>query len=581
MKETVYDSYPIKIIGIDVLVIGTGGAGCRAAMEAFYGGSNVALVTKGYFAKSGTTAYRVADTAGYNAADGVVDPHDNPDEHYGDIIAAGLGMAYPNLARILAEEALDTISFLDSHGAKLERDLTTGKYIEVQGCFASRPRMHILKDHGERIIRALAPKIKSLPIDIIENTLITRLLIQDKRCVGAIGINAYGKPVVFRAKAVILACGGAGQLFNYTLTPKDITGDGYALGLIAGADLVNMEFMQVVIGTLAPTQIQFNTFLWNARPNLINEAGEMILDKYLPSDIRPDEVIEMKSRHFPFSTRDNSRFIEIAIHKEMLMAKESKTHNVFIDLTGISDEKVASLPEDAPLRKVWHIVKDFMKKRGFKIDEDPIMVGCFAHAINGGLKIDNNTQSTIEGLYAAGEVAGGPHGADRLGGNMLVTCQVFGARAGRQAAAVAAVLETPSPPEKQILNEIERLRALKKQDGSSNAAELRKRLKIAMWCGAMVVRTEKSLQSTLQKISTIETSLNDVKVKDNRDLKKLIELENMVLVGKVICRASLHRKESRGSHYREDYPVLDSSWRKRILIRYKGGELHEVEETNS
>lgn len=568
--------HPIQSLDTDVLVIGTGGAGCRAALEACGAGARVTLVTKGRFAKSGTTAFRVADTAGYNAADGGVDPLDSPEEHYRDILEAGLGMAYPRLARVLAEEALETIPYLESVGARLERDPASGRFIEVKGCFASRPRMHILKDHGERIIRALAPRIKALPIDIREEVIITRLLVEDGRCLGAVGVNGQGETVVFRAGAVILACGGAGQLFAYTLTPPDITGDGYALGLRAGADLVNLEFMQVVLGTLEPTRNQFNTFLWCAQPRLLNAAGQPLLEAYLPAGVSPGQAMAAKSRHFPFSSRDDSRFVEIAVHKEML--GPSGAAGVFVDLTGLSDEKVAALPPDCGLPKVWPFVKEFMAQRGFEIGRKPVRIGCFAHAINGGLKIDADGQTTVAGLYAAGEAAGGPHGADRLGGNMLVTCQVFGARAGRHAAQAAASTAPPRPPRDQVDLEAARLEALRQQSGPRRAADLRKSLQESMWRGAMVVRTEEKLKLALGRLEDIEASLRAAPVRGPRDLKDLLELENMVLVGRAICRAALSRRESRGSHYREDWPALDPAWRKRILIRQEDGVLREIEE---
>jgi len=214
----------------DVLIIGSGGAGCRAALEAHDSGARVTLVTKGGFGKSGTTAFRVADTAGYNMADGIVDPADNPKTHFEDIMRAALGMAYEELAWILAREAPSTASFLESLGVEFEKDPATGGYIEVTGCFASRPRMHLLKDHGERVIRALIPAIRKREIAVVEQTAISRILVRNGQCAGAMGVDREGNPVVFRAKAVILASGGAGQLFKYTLTPKDITGDGYALG---------------------------------------------------------------------------------------------------------------------------------------------------------------------------------------------------------------------------------------------------------------------------------------------------------------------------------------------------------------
>jgi succinate dehydrogenase/fumarate reductase flavoprotein subunit len=563
------------MIDTDVLVIGSGGAGCRAALEAVQTGCDVTLVSKGLFGKSGTTAFRVADTAGYNFADGIVDSADNPDQHLADIRRAGKGMEYEELARVLAAEAVDTAPFLEMLGANFEKDETTGRYIEVTGCFASRPRMHILKDHGEQIIRALVPSIKALPVRIVERTLIVDLIVHNGSCAGAVGIDAEGHPVVLRAKAVVLACGGAGQLFKYTLTPKDITGDGYALGLRAGAELVNMEFMQVVLGTVEPTQNQFNTFLWCTRPRLLNAAGEQFLDNYLPEGVTSEQCMAAKSRHFPFSTCDHSRYIEIAVQKETLKGDQAC---VFIDLTGITDEVVAGLPPDSPLPKVWPIVKEFMAKRGFSIDTDPVPVACFAHAVNGGVKINTDGQTSLPGLYAAGEVAGGPHGADRLGGNMLVTCQVYGARAGRAAARTASQKNHVAAGQLQDALILARIKSCQQQQGTLKVQQLKERLQETMWRNVLVVRNRIKLEAAWTDVAELRSRLPHAKINGIHDLRSLLELGNLLDVGEAIITAALHRTESRGSHYREDFPHQDLRWDKRILIGYRNGEINKREE---
>ena len=564
-----------RIHETEVLVVGSGGAGCRAALEAFHEGAQVTLITKGRFGKSGTTAFRVADTAGYNLADGAVDPEDNPGVHFEDIVRAGKGMAYEELAHILATEGLETGTYLESLGVHFERDSSANHPIEVIGCFASRPRMHILKDHGKQIINALVPEIEKSAIDVIERTTICELLVSDGVCAGALGISPKGDLEVFKAKTVVLGCGGAGQLFKYTLTPPDITGDGYGLGLRAGAQLVNMEFMQVVLGTLRPTRNQFNTFLWCARPPLLNAAGESVLKTYLPDGLTEEECMHDKSTHFPFSTCDRSRFIEIAVQQEALGSESNTEKGVYIDLTGVTDDAVAALPAESPLPKVWPIVREFMAKRGFAIEREPVPVACFAHAINGGLKIDVNGQTTLPGLYAAGEVAGGPHGADRLGGNMLLSCQVFGARAGRSAARCAAETDYTVFPEEQAKEAVERLDTLKEQHGTVKVQYLKRRLQEAMWKGVLVVRSERKLKRTLNALAEIRADLSEVHVASTNDLKSFLELENLIDVGVAISRAALHRKESRGSHYREDFPTIDSKWEKRILIGYSNGQIFE------
>ncbi len=567
-----------ELTNTDTLIIGSGGAGCRAALEAHDHGAEVTIVTKGVFGRSGTTAFRVADTAGYNMADGIVDPNDNPEVHFRDIMKAALGMAYEELAWTLAKEAPGTGSYLENLGVRFETDPASGQYIEVKGCFASRPRMHLLKDHGERIIRAFIPEIRKRGIFIAEKTAISKILVLDGRCVGAMGVNAQGNPIIFAAKTVVIATGGASQLFKYTLTPNDITGDGYILGLRAGADLVNMEFMQVVLGTMSPTRNQLNTFLWCARPQLLNKDKKPFMENYLPAGVTVDDCMEDKSKHFPFSTRDNSRFIEIAIQKEMTKSCGTPEESVFLDLRGVSDEIVHKLPFDSPLPKVVPIVKEFYLKRGLAFEREPIPIGCFAHAINGGLKIDLHGRTTIQGLFAAGEVAGGAHGADRLGGNMLVTCQVLGARAGRMAAQEMQHLKHCELPETEIKGEIERLKEIQNLNGHIDVTELKSQLRETMWRETIVIRTEEKLKAALNKINDLENRFKFCGIQKYQQLICALELQNLIEVGRAIILAALHRRESRGSHYREDFPQLDPSWNKKILIRKQNENISIFEE---
>jgi succinate dehydrogenase/fumarate reductase flavoprotein subunit len=247
-------------------------------------------------------------------------------------------------------------------------------------------------------------------------------------------------------------------------------------------------------------------------------------------------------------------------------------------LTGITDEGVMGLPKTSPLPKVWPIVKEFLGRRGFSIHAKPVPIACFAHAINGGVKIDSQGESTVRALYAAGEVAGGPHGADRLGGNMLVTCQVFGARAGKAAARRAMEMDLPSVPEADINEEIRRLTGLRGRKGGLSPDLLKARVKDAMWRGLLVVRNEGKLSGTLESLKEITEQTKEAAVPNHKALEDYLELENLVAVGEAITRAALRRKESRGSHFREDYPEMDPRWDRRILLRYENGRLTEQEE---
>ena len=258
-------------IETDVLVIGGGGAGARAALEANRCGARVALTMKGKFGQSGATAFKAAETAGLNVADGTVDPDDDPGGHFRDIREAALGMCDERLACILAREALELTPFLESVGVKLESD--EEGLLTVAGCFASRSRMHILKGHGEPIVQALKREIQRSEIQVHDFITVTDLLVADGVCLGALALDGKGQWLVFSAKAVILATGGAGQLFAVTLSPPDITGDGYAMGYRCGADLMNLEFMQVGLGTLFPFKNLLHCWVWGLHPRLLNGNG--------------------------------------------------------------------------------------------------------------------------------------------------------------------------------------------------------------------------------------------------------------------------------------------------------------------
>jgi fumarate reductase (CoM/CoB) subunit A len=263
----------------------------------------------------------------------------------------------------------------------------------------------------------------------------------------------------------------------------------------------------------------------------------------------------------------------------MLKSDPVDQTGVFIDLTGITEDTVGGLPSDSPLPKVWPIVKAYLGKRGFHIDSEPVPVACFAHAINGGLKINTDGRTTLPGLYAAGEVAGGPHGADRLGGYMLVTCQVYGARAGRAAARAASRQDQAAFDQAEVTAVQDKIESCRQQQGALQVQHLKKRLQQTMWRNVLVVRNQVKLQNALRDIDALRSRMPEVRIDGIRDLRSWFELGNLLDVGEAIVSAALNRTESRGSHYREDFPAQDSAWNKRILISYRNGKIVNHEES--
>jgi fumarate reductase (CoM/CoB) subunit A len=280
-------------VSTDVLVIGGGGMAGRAAIEAKRCGASVRMVMKGEFGKSGTSAAKVAEAAGYNVADGAVDPEDNPEEHYKDILAAAAGTCDERLARIVAEDAPETLREFERMGVPFHMD--GNRYLEVVGCFASRPRMHIIPGHAEPIVAAQRRETLRMGVPIHEHTMITSLLVQDGACVGATALNATGEIIVFQAGATVLGTGGAGKLFLHNLNPPDITGDGYALGYRAGAELVNMEFMQAGPSIVHPVHNTLNAWLLALTPRLTNAKHEEFLARYLPASWSVAQCLDARS----------------------------------------------------------------------------------------------------------------------------------------------------------------------------------------------------------------------------------------------------------------------------------------------
>ncbi len=563
-------------VSTDVLVIGGGGMAGRAAIESCRSGARVTMIMKGEFGKSGTSAARVAEAAGYNVADALVDPEDNPEQHYKDILAAAAGTCDERLARIVAEDASETLRELERMGVPFHMD--GNRYLEVVGCFASRPRMHIIPGHAEPIVAAQRREILAMGVPIYEHTMITSLLVQDGACIGATGLNATGEMIVFQAGATILGTGGAGKLFLHNLNPPDITGDGYALGYRAGAELVNMEFMQAGPSIVHPVHNTLNAWLLALHPRLTNARGEEFLERYLPPNWSTRQCLDARNTHYPFSVCDGSQYFDIAIQKELTGGRGTAHGGVILDLSGSRPEDLPDTPRGRDVRRMYGITRDYIRKNyGVDIAEQPIEVACIGHAINGGLRIEPTGESTLPGLFAGGESAGGPHGADRLGGNMNLTCQVFGRRAGRAAAVRAKERGMPSVPSALIAAEQERLATLQSQRGSLGPGQLKGWIQECMWRHLLVVRSEASLRACLTEVERLRERLAEINVDGPVQLTGLLEVESLLTVAEIMARAALLRTESRGSHYREDYPHRDDSrWRRSIVIRRANGRMEQI-----
>lgn len=532
-----------EVVEVDVLVVGGGAAAQRAAIDAYRVGARVALAVKGRLGVMGQRGSG-GTASGAGADRKMFWPVDASGEiletAFDDIIQLGLGMADPELVRIVVEETPLARRALQRLGVS----------------FRGKPAFGLSS--------TLAAAIHQTDCQVYERTMITALLTRNGACVGAVGINEEnGQLIAFRSGAVVLGTGGAAHLFKHTIHPTGITGDGYAIGHRAGAELINLEFMQIFLGISFPNANNLSNWVWRENIRVYNAQGEEFLANYLPPGASLTEAMTQNAWHSSFSTRDSlSRYISVALMKEVMAGRGSVHDGIYMDLTAPGIR--------APVeRDAW------LRYRGIKWDRQPLEVVVFAQSSYGGFRIDRHAQTTVPGLYAAGECAAGSYGADRYGGASMSACQVFGARAGRHAALWAAKSKLPQLPQDALAAEQRRIDALKAARGKLKPSEIGKELQQAAWNHLLAVRTEPGLTLFLKTVDALrEEKLPDVSVEVTKELVEALELHNLLLCGEMLGKAALMRRESRGSHYREDYPQQDdANWLKSIAVKNVDGRM--------
>jgi L-aspartate oxidase len=541
----------MNLVKTEVLVIGAGGAGLRAALAAFDAGAQVRVVVNGKLGRTGATAFPVSDYAGFQASDGC-NPDDTPQRHFDDIMTAALGACDPKLARIAAEESPLALRQLEEWGVEFVPD---GNHHQIgKACFSSAARSHRILGHGEPIVRALGQQLQARGIPVDENTMVSDLIVRDGECVGAIALGIGNEPTVYEAKSVVLATGGAGRLFRMNLNPVDINGSSHALALDAGAELVNMEFMQAGLAFKRPLGL-LGAWVWEYEPELFNSESARFLANYLPPAATVADCYADKARHYPFSARDNSRYIESSISQEIRAGRK-----VYLDLRSIKDR------EGFRKRPLY----PWMKKKGFDLLEQEAEIAVYAHALNGGVRIDEDGQSTVPGLFAAGEAAGGPHGADRLGGGMLSVSQVFGRRAGVGAARWARRGPSPELKPGEYREAVSRLQEMP-SGGAVPLEEVRARLQGTMFDHLVIDRHAHGMEQARKEVSALQEIMrNDLDPKEV-DARDLVTFRHLFTVAEVILGAAGLRRESRGGHYRSDFPQRDERLNGVIHVSRKGG----------
>lgn len=562
------------IIDTDVLVIGGGGAAVRAAVAAYDAGARTTVVLKGQRGRSGATVSPDSPGVAWQAADNCSSEEDSPEVHFRNILGAGLGMADPRLARILAYEILERMEELEIWGLQFIPDPEGRKpHYTGYSCFGDQPRAHGIANtgygHAGDIVRVLVEQIRMREIMVHENVFITDLIAQDGECLGALALSPGGEVVAYQAGAVVLVAGGARQIYppEPERTQIDTTGDGYAMALRAGAELTNMEYTQYMLHKVPPFPVSVPGSHWALYPNLINQHGEDALTPYLPPGVSREQVMYERTLHYPFSSRDSSKWLDIAFASEIREGRGTAEGGLLLDFSQVD------LSTFKPSRP-QHIPQDSSKP--VVLPDGPVQVRPAAHAINGGIIIDEQAEATLHGLFAAGEVSAGPHGADRLGGGMVTNCQVFGARAGKFAAEYALKAGARDLTRKTLDSPLARLRSYGR--GDRDAEDVLVALQEATGTHLVVLRNERGLQTLLARIQELrEEWLTQVAVNEVQALRRAIEVENSLLTAELMARAALMRQESRGSHFREDYPEQDDeNWRVNIIFRQEDGELRQV-----
>jgi succinate dehydrogenase / fumarate reductase flavoprotein subunit len=554
----------------DVLVIGAGGAGLRAAIEASAAGVRVGLVCKSLLGK----AHTVMAEGGIAAALANVDERDNWKVHFADTMRGGQYVNQWRMAELHAKEAPDRVRELEAWGAVFDRT-KDGRILQRHFGGHKYPRLaHVGDRTGLEMIRTLQDHGIHQGIDVYMEHTILSLLKEGDRVVGAFGYERErGRFKIFRAKAVVLATGGIGRAYKITSNSWEYTGDGHALAYDAGAELIDMEFVQFhPTGMVWPPSVMGILVTESVRGEggiLTNKESRRFMFDAIPENYRAQTADneeegwrycqgDKEARRPPeLLTRDH---VSRCIVREIKEGRGSPHGGVFLDISWIK-QKIPNAAEHIK-RKLPSMYHQFKQLADIDITEQPMEVGPTTHYIMGGVRVDPDTQmSAVPGLFAAGECAAGINGANRLGGNSLSDLLVFGKRAGEFAAKFAREHSLGRIDNSKIdVIARETLAPFDRRDGE-NPYEVQRELQDTMQDLVGIVRNETEMREALEKIDSFKTRADKVSVTGNREYNPgwhtALDLKNLLTVSEAITRTALERKESRGAQFREDYSNKD------------------------
>ena len=565
----------------DVVVIGAGGAGLRAAIEAAAQGARTALVCKSLLGK----AHTVMAEGGAAAALGNVWPEDNWQVHFRDTMRGGKLINNWRMVEIYAKEAPDRVLELEDYGAVFDR--TPAGLISQRDFGGHRyARLaHVGDRTGLEIIRTLQYKLIHMGVDVFMEATVTRLLTDAGRIAGAFGYRRdTGEFLVFKAKAIVLATGGFGKVWKYTSMSWESTGDGIVLALDAGADLIDSEMVQFhPTGMVWPPGARGILVTEGVRGDggvLRNSEGRRFMFDHIPEFFKEETADTEAEADRWYTDKNNRRPPELiprdevtrAIYAEVKAGRGSPHGGVFLDIA-------TRRPADYIQKRLPSMYHQFMELAGVDITKEPMEVYPTCHYSMGGIRVDPETEAgTVPGLFAAGELAAGLHGANRLGGNSLTDILVFGRRAGLYAAEYARTAAGASVSAEHIEDAARDLLAPFSASGGDSPYAIQSDLQEVMQEHVGIYRDDAGMRAALTKIGALKDRARAVRAEGPREYNPgwhaTRDLYSMLTVAEVVTRAALERTETRGGHSRTDYPKTDPEWgRVNVVVRKRRGEL--------
>ena len=562
---------PVELIKVrtDVVVVGGGGAASRAALSARQAGADVHLVAKAPLRTGGSTVHGASEIMSMGAA-GYGDRRDSTELHYEDTMRAGKGFIDPALVRVLAEDAPKRIQDLIDLGVGFDRvasqpeEHATG-YKLIKSDFGSYGRaMGVSGKTGLAFVDAISNELVRLGVKVDAPVMLVDLVRNtDGEVAGVLAYDPDRRALIhYEAPAVVLGTGGIHGAYEAQVSTSEMTGDGQAICLRHGAELVNLEFHQFGPALIHPYVQLFSKSCFVLHPRITNALGEEFLPKYLPEGVTVEEVYEEKV--FPFTTTNVSRYLDIAIAAEINAGRGSPNGGVYFSFAHVLEERIeAVIPNTAR----W------MRDRGLDVRRELFEVGIAFQCMNGGVRMVNeDAESTIPGLFVVGELAGGVRGPDRPGGNSLAEGQVFGHRAGK-AAAERSRGRAPGDPATLDGSLSFLAHRLAPTNRTIDLGAVEQAIRRAMQRHCLVEKDEAGLDQALASIRSAKSELEDAPLTPDTLLRGL-GLRNMAGASEAVLRACLERRETRSGHYRTDHPATDDEhFLGCFLWRQEGSEL--------